>query len=845
MRVEVFPTSLISKSNERAALVIITNDYKIPIKFWANGEERIASPWKSRHLITTNGDLHLKFETGEEYNFKVNFNTPKRFKVYIAPTVHTDWGYTDVQYNVERLYKENCDKILNFGKNDIKFNVEVIYQCPKDKLEQLEELNQKGIIGIQGFPLNVLTGLCNHEEIIRLFYPARDLRRQGFKVLVAALNDIPSAVWTLPSILTGSDIPYFVLASNPDRGPLHMIGSFESPVYWVGPDGSRVLAWFSGGYKGLMPGFHGYHQGHSAGLLSDLKEAEAGIAQFLHYFETRGYPYEEVLMYGMFIDNFRVSDKYAKIVEEFNNKWDNPTLYLITTDEFFEIVRRKGNNLPEVVGDLGSYWEDGAASTARELSLSRRAKKLLYFAEVAYTMDYLRGAQYPQDMINEIWNNIVYFDEHTWGDAASISDPYSFRQMEQWRIKGSYAINAFNTAVKLTYGEWISNPYPYKISGVINNTFYELEPMSSKPLITKELHKIPINDTYETPYYIIKIRGNVLSHIVDKELGKDIISNSEFNKLVYVLGGKGTKMERTILNYYYEGSPTEPVYTIYEETNPEFLGAWENDDVLVLKFRAKAYLSEITKTITFVKRKKEILIDNEIDKPDILDKEGVYILFNFDVNKPEVFMELPGVFMNVNKEQVKGACSEWFSVNNIALLKSSDMDIAIYSEDAPLFTIDDVFKGLWRSQLTLTTGKIYSYIMNNYWHTNYKASQGGKFNFRYMITSGKGLKPSKAYNFFLTPFAGRIIEGDITIEPPNIIVTTIKKWDLGEGIIIRLLEPDNEQKSVRIRSNMLKGYHVYITNLLEEEKASLGKFNGEIEINIKPRSYITLLFKKE
>ena len=35
----------------------------------------------------------------------------------------------------------------------------------------------------------------------------------------------------------------------------------------------------------------------------------------------------------------------------------------------------------------------------------------------------------------------------------------------------------------------------------------------------------------------------------------------------------------------------------------------------------------------------------------------------------------------------------------------------------------------------MLNGHLYSYVMNNYWHTNYLAGQGGDFTFRFSITS--------------------------------------------------------------------------------------------------------------
>jgi hypothetical protein len=53
--------------------------------------------------------------------------------------------------------------------------------------------------------------------------------------------------------------------------------------------------------------------------------------------------------------------------------------------------------------------------------------------------------------------------------------------------------------------------------------------------------------------------------------------------------------------------------------------------------------------------------------------------------------------------------------------------------DTPLVTFNDLFRGVWRRQIQ-PDGTLLAYAMNNYWHTNYAASQGGDFTQRFRVS---------------------------------------------------------------------------------------------------------------
>jgi hypothetical protein len=56
-----------------------------------------------------------------------------------------------------------------------------------------------------------------------------------------------------------------------------------------------------------------------------------------------------------------------------------------------------------------------------------------------------------------------------------------------------------------------------------------------------------------------------------------------------------------------------------------------------------------------------------------------------------------------------------------------------------LVALGDIVRGTWPLEFGDRSGTIFSYVMNNYWDTNYVAGQGGDFSFRYVITSASGI----------------------------------------------------------------------------------------------------------
>ncbi|MGC8785436.1 MAG: polysaccharide lyase family protein, partial [Armatimonadota bacterium] len=155
----------------------------------------------------------------------------RRWKLFVAPSSHTDIGYTDWQERVFQRHNENtllacriCDENPHF-----KWNLEVAYQAflfrqkhPLVFRQKLVPRIREGRIGLQGLYLNMLTGLCSGEEMVRVVTRAQALARScGLGAVQAAnLTDVPTSIGTLPMFLAQAGVRYFAEAVNLYHAPV-------------------------------------------------------------------------------------------------------------------------------------------------------------------------------------------------------------------------------------------------------------------------------------------------------------------------------------------------------------------------------------------------------------------------------------------------------------------------------------------------------------------------------------------------------------------------------------------------------------------------------------------------
>ncbi|NLH99895.1 MAG: hypothetical protein GX446_10460, partial [Chthonomonadales bacterium] len=389
-------------------------------------------------------DATVELMVGQNtYRATVRLMPQRRWTVFVAPSSHTDIGYTDLQERAVAVHLNNTVEALNALRTspDFRWNLEVAYHANllraerPDLVAALERAIRKGSIGLQGFYLNMLTGLCSSEEMVRVLSPAAAYRRLGRDVAAtASLNDVPTAIGTMPTILRHAGYRYFTDAVNEYRGPVFRDADprmRQSPFWWEGPDGSRVLAILT----------HGYAQASSLGFMDSPSYVAQRLPAWLRGFDRPDYPGAAVLAYGGVSDNNHMTPNFEKVVRAWNRAYAYPKIVLGSARQFFERVERThGERLPVFKGDFGVYWEDGAGSSAFETALTRHARARLSGVQRILALSPHRS--YLRSEINRAWQQVLFYNEHTWGAWCSVSAPDSDQTREQWARKAAFAYGA-------------------------------------------------------------------------------------------------------------------------------------------------------------------------------------------------------------------------------------------------------------------------------------------------------------------------------------------------------------------------------------------------------------------
>ncbi|MHC4116084.1 MAG: polysaccharide lyase family protein [Planctomycetota bacterium] len=806
----------------------------------------------------------------------------RKWQVYVLHHSHVDIGYTHVQTEVERKHWQYFEEVIELGRKTadypaaapFKWNVEVLWavdsylkQASEEDRRAFVDAVRKGWIGLDALYGNELTALCSPEELIRLVDYARKLRRKyDLTIETAMITDVPGYTWGIVPVLAQSGVKYFSV--GPNRG--HRIGYTlstwgDKPFYWESPCGQhKILCWVAG------EGYSFFHRGRLDG---------ERLFDYLQRLQQAQYPYDMVqLRYSIGGDNGPPDPKLSEFVRDWNEKYAYPKLVVATTREMFrEFESRYGNRVPTERGDFTPYWEDGAGSSARETVLNRNAAERLVQAETLWAM--LDPANYPAAEFDEAWRDVILYDEHTWGAHCSISQPESDFTKAQWKIKQAFALDAdaksrnllgdslarcrkavktvtavdvFNTC-SWTRTDLVVLPEEMKVAGdVIKDA--DGRRAKSQRLSTGELaflargvapfsaKRFTFHSGSSAKRGSARAEGAELSNgmialTVDEKTGaiRSLKSRTQNLELVDGAGGLGLN------DYFYvagrdpdDPQRNGPVRITVEERGPLVAS-------LLIESDAPG-CNKLTRELRVVDGVNRVDIINVIDKKNIYQQEAVHLGFGFNVPEGVMRMDTPWAVVRPEVDQLAGACKNYFTVQKWVDISNDNCGVTLATPDAPLIevgTITNDPRGKsvgWIKQLE-PSATLYSYVMNNYWETNYKAGQEGPTTFRYSIkphgrygAGGAARFGAESSRLLVTVPVDRdspACSSLLSVEPAGVVVTALKPGSDGESRIIRLFNPGRRARKAELIWAKPAPEKVWLSNLAEEK---VRRISGSIEI---------------
>ena len=584
----------------------------------------------------------------------------------------------------------------------------------------------------------------------------------------------------------------------------------------------------------------------------------------------REYPYDIFPMTWAMADNTPIDADLPEAVKSWNEEYAFPRLVIASSTDIMSAFEKKyGDIIPSLRGDFTEYWTDGLGSAAKETSMNRHSKERLIQADILWSMLH-PGEKAPRTELNEAWRNVLMGSEHTWcymnpnqadmqNEIWKVKQGF-FRTAEENSIRLlSNSLHPF--IVENSKNISVFNTLSWKRSGIVTLSKEQREgftsvsdangnSIASQQLTTGEFvfqasdipafgSKIFVLGTKPTqPIGVNIARGNSLNNgiiqvQVDPVSG-DIISIKDkagyefanlndackINSFRYLLGnGKPASP-----GPQYATSPTatedagQSAPQIATGPTEVKIHIGENGPLvasLIIESKADGCRSLI-REVRLATGSPIVEIDNLIDKIATTTKEGIHFGFAFNIPDGRTRMDIPWGVVEIEADQLSAANRNWICFQRWLDISNDERGITWCSLDAPTFESGGMTANIlggaihspeWIQHLPMSS-TIYSWALNNHWHTNFPLSQEGKINFRYrMWPHQHAYDPVKANRFGLEQARPLIaapvteepnVQSPVMIENEKIFVSIVKTSGDGKSMIIRLRSVSDRAETVML-----------------------------------------------
>jgi len=832
---------------------------------------------------------------------RITMSPVKEWEIFLVQHTHSDIGYTRPQTEILAEHLRYIDHALDYcdqtdhlpDASQFRWTCETSWSVreylrsrPQEQVDRLLKRIREGRIEATGMFLNY-SEIIDEAALATQTKTLRMLKNSGIDVSTAMQNDVNGIAWCLVDYFKHTDVKYLTMGIHAHRArkPFNMPTAF----WWQSPAGNRLLAYRS----------EHYMHGNALSLTSGQQDVFRGnLSRYLSGLEKKDYPYDKISLQfsGYVTDNSPPSVEVCDIIRAWNDKYEWPKLRSALARDFMVFLdEQHGEDIPAQEVAWPDWWTDGVGSAANETKVVRNTHVEVVGSETILSMATLLGKDFPADIqrdIEAVYDNLLFYDEHTHGAAESVRDPLAQNTINQWGMKSSYAweaakrssllqekalaflepaltksrlptIAVFNTLnwqrsgmvhLFIEYGIipdgesfTITGPRGEEIPWQVfdrraEGAYYGLwvEDVPAMGYLTLQVnvgHKSTeenpdIGNTFENQFYTVSIdpEHGVITQIYDKDLGRELVDKHDSLSLghfIYEELASRSDLERLT------NTNRDTVYRPIDIRRTEF------SDIRVTKAENGSVYQSIYLQgnmpvcadgrgvqieIRLYHFQKKLELHYRMAKLPVYTPEAVYVAFPFKLDGGKLAFEAQGGVVYPGVNQLAGSSSDWNTIQNFAAVKSNDAQIVFVSKDIPLMQFGDINTGRYYYQLKPKTNHMYSWVLNNYWVTNFKASQRGELRWSYSITSSEDHSDMFATRFGKaerTPLISRVLMPSTSATSTELVSRSL--LDLGvPNLLLVNSTPSLDGKGIVLHLREVEGGHAIVdVRRLQEETGAL------------------------
>lgn len=663
---------------------------------------------------------------------------------------------------------------------------------PQDQVRRFVKCINDGQIEVTAMGFNMAE--TADENNLRSSLEALEvLHSHGIFPVTAMQNDVNGIAWSFADWLPQLGVRYLWMGEHPHKA----YAPFDKPsvFHWESPSGNGLLTYRSDHY--MTGNYWGIEACDTMRFASGLENYLNSLKDRQYQFDAVAVPYSGAYTDNA-PPSVKVCDFIRRWNETHDNPKLRSALSCefpeYIESEYPELLRTFRCAWPDWWTD-GFASAALETEVARNAQASLNGVEGLLTQAVLTDRGMPAGCSVKIAAIN---SNLLFYNEHTFGASESISDPFCHNSRIQWMSKASFSWSADRdvsllreaAAARLQAGFSDRN---CPVLAVFNNLAwerdcyvdvfvdYEIIPRG-KPFraVSEDGDVLPVqtlsfrNEGRTMRFYVkdlpalgcrnfkLELCGDISPDAVETEVGTSRLENSRF--IVTIDERRGCISGIFDKQRGVELADPESEYGmgqfIYETLRDRWSLARMQGEGLERSVLENCSAGNVVKggvfdSITLMGYSSQAAGNTPVrceirlyhDSPDIelvytvrrtanTSADAVYVAFPFAGGPSSLSFDVQGGEVQPGVNQLEGTSSEWNTIQNYVSIRNlpETGQSLLVMPDTPMAQLGDMLGGRFQYFKEYERPYVFSWVMNNYWTTNFKAEQEGEFSWRYVIS---------------------------------------------------------------------------------------------------------------